>query len=137
MVNLILFGLKFLFLFLFYVLVVVIARGIFADSSPDYETAEEEPEVRLYLMNELGNVIKETGFKNDAVIGRSPKSELQIEDETSSYTHAKVFKQGNNYFVQDLESTNGTYLNSAKIKKARLTDGDIIAIGKQKIKFVK
>jgi pSer/pThr/pTyr-binding forkhead associated (FHA) protein len=135
MVNLILFVLKFVFLFLFYVLVISIARGIFKDTAiPKIET----PEIRtgkLQLLSSQGNVISEVDVNKEAVIGRSEKADLEIDDDFASYSHSKVIKENQNYYVQDLKSTNGTYLNSAKINKARLSDGDIIAIGKTKIKF--
>lgn len=135
MVNLILFVLKFVFLFLFYLLVASIARGILKDTATPVVQTPEEKTAMLQLLNPQGNIITEIDVNKDAIIGRSKKADLDIGDDFASYSHCKVVKEGQNFYVQDLKSTNGTYLNSAKINKAKLSDGDIITIGKTKIKF--
>ncbi len=136
MVNLVLFALKFVFIILFYLLVILVVRGIYKDTF--VSTKKKVKEVgKLQLLNPQGNIIKEVAVSKDAVIGRSEKVDLTIEDDFSSYSHAKVFIQGNDFVLKDLKSTNGTYLNSKKVSKETLNDGDIIAIGKTKIKFVK
>lgn len=137
MLNLILFILKFVFLFLFYVLVTSIARGIFNDTFIPKTLPQTISPATIQLLNPQGNVINESIVTKEAVIGRSNKSDLKIEDDFASYSHAKIILEGQNYFLKDLKSTNGTYLNSAKVNKAKLSDGDIIAIGKTRIKFTK
>lgn len=138
MVNIIIFGLKFVFLFLFYILLVAIARGIFKDTEVKVEKTETTVKpAQLQLLSAQGNIVAEVDVIKEAIIGRSDKADILIDDDFASYTHAKVFRDGHSYFLKDLKSTNGTFLNSAKINKARLNDGDVIAIGKTRIKFVK
>ena len=55
---------------------------------------------------------------------------MQIEDRYASGIHARVFTRGGRYFVEDMNSTNGTLLNGATLKgEAELIDGDMIQIG--------
>ena len=55
---------------------------------------------------------------------------MQIEDRYASSIHARVFERGGRYFVEDMNSTNGTLLNGATLKgEAELIDGDAVQIG--------
>jgi two-component system, cell cycle response regulator len=66
----------------------------------------------------------------EVVLGRSSEAHFQVEDDGISRKHAKVVRGPNgNFQVVDLGSTNGTYLNGAKIQVAALADGDKIQIG--------
>ncbi|MCX7885753.1 MAG: FHA domain-containing protein [Verrucomicrobiae bacterium] len=62
-------------------------------------------------------------------IGRAPNNQLQLEDESVSSYHARIEKRGNEYWVVDLKSTNGTLLNGAPVQEARLQDGDLLQFG--------
>jgi pSer/pThr/pTyr-binding forkhead associated (FHA) protein len=63
-------------------------------------------------------------------IGRNIKSDIQIDNLSVSKLHARIIKLNGKYFVEDLNSTNGTYLNEKKISKEMLTNNDVITIGK-------
>jgi hypothetical protein len=63
-------------------------------------------------------------------IGRSKEADVQIEDRYASSIHARLFERGGRYFVEDMNSTNGTLLNGATLKgEAELIDGDTVQIG--------
>lgn len=69
---------------------------------------------------------------NILIIGRSPKADFQVYDRSVSARHLRVVKQGNEFFVEDLHSTNGTYLNGVKLipeKPEKLNEGDTILVG--------
>ncbi len=69
-------------------------------------------------------------------IGRSDDADVKIVDRFASGIHARVHTRGNAYFVEDLESTNGTYLNGADLRgEAPLTDLDEIRIGDTEFRF--
>lgn len=53
--------------------------------------------------------------KSTITIGRSPRATLVIEDDYCSSRHARVFLEGDTWMVEDLGSTNGTFLNDAKL----------------------
>ncbi len=68
--------------------------------------------------------------KAEVVLGRSSEAHFQVEDDGISRKHAKVVRGPNgNFQVVDLGSTNGTYLNGAKVQISALADGDKIQIG--------
>ena len=69
-------------------------------------------------------------------IGRSKDSDLQIEDRYASGFHARVFSREGRYFVEDMDSTNGTLLSDAELKgEAELVDGDVVRIGDTELRF--
>lgn len=64
------------------------------------------------------------------VLGRGEDCDVLLTDLQASRTHAKILQDGNDYFLCDLNSKNGTFLNGVKIKERLLVDGDKIKIGK-------
>ena len=69
-------------------------------------------------------------------IGRLPDSDLLIPDQSVSREHCVVFKDGDDYFIRDLESTNGTFVNGSQIVGGvKLEEGDIIDIGEYCCEF--
>jgi len=69
-------------------------------------------------------------------VGRSPHSDLFLDDVTVSRHHARVLRDEGGYWVEDLNSLNGTYVNRKRIEQHRLFDGDELQIGKFKLVFV-
>jgi hypothetical protein len=69
-------------------------------------------------------------------IGRGTEADVRIEDRFASGVHCRIHSRGNNYLVEDLDSTNGTYLNDAELSgEARLSDLDEIRIGDTEFRF--
>ena len=63
-------------------------------------------------------------------IGRAPECELRIEDTYASQQHARLFAKNNSWFVEDLGSTNGTFVNDQKLAaQAMLQPGDKVRVG--------
>ena len=63
-------------------------------------------------------------------IGRNVKNDIQIDNLSVSKQHARIVKHQGKYYVEDMKSTNGTYLNEKKITRQKITDNDVITIGK-------
>src|SRR5437660_613586 len=69
-------------------------------------------------------------------IGRSARNDVCVPDPFASRVHAEVRREGDQYFLQDLGSANGTYYNGAKLEAvAALTHGGRIQIGETEILF--
>lgn len=84
------------------------------------------------------SVLKELPLGADpATIGRSPQGDLFIDNPAVSFHHARVFSQAGVYYVEDLGSLNGTFLNGVRITQAPLTYGDVITIGKHSVRFAR
>jgi pSer/pThr/pTyr-binding forkhead associated (FHA) protein len=84
-----------------------------------------------------GVVIKEVQLTKDRTsLGRRPYNDIVIDNLAVSGEHAVLQMSGTDVFVEDLNSTNGTYLNGKAVKKQQLSNGDTVEIGKYKIKYV-
>ncbi len=70
------------------------------------------------------------------ILGRSAKSDIQIDQESVSRNHAKIMNTGQSIILRDLGSTNGTYVNDELIDEYVLRDGDFIKIGRTIFKFL-
>ncbi|MBN1945418.1 MAG: GGDEF domain-containing protein [Bradymonadales bacterium] len=70
------------------------------------------------------------------VIGRSSKTDIQIDDESISRNHAMIVNRGDRYLLKDLGSTNGTYVNDRPTDEIDLRDGDLVKIGRTIFKFL-
>jgi hypothetical protein len=70
-----------------------------------------------------------------ALIGRDPDCEIQLLDHTVSRRHARVVFQNEEFILEDLDSTNGTYVNGIRIVRCILRQNDAIHIGNVKMIF--
>lgn len=73
--------------------------------------------------------------------GRSPKAHVQIDDKAVSTEHAQIIiekddKGKNSYVLEDLGSTNGTFINESKIEKQQLRHNDTLRIGWNAFTFI-
>jgi len=139
-------ALKFGFLAVLYLFVLVIARSAFKDlrrtvapapdatgfhAAPAYAEAPRGPDG--WLVVERGGGL-EHGRRLDLIgglsIGRSKEADVRIEDRYASSLHARVFSREGRFYVEDMNSTNGTLLNGATLQgEAELIDGDSVQIG--------
>jgi pSer/pThr/pTyr-binding forkhead associated (FHA) protein len=72
----------------------------------------------------------------DIVLGRGDRAEIRLEDPFASSRHARVYEQGNIVVIEDLHSTNGTYLNEELLETPRpLHPGDRVRIGESEFAF--
>ncbi len=84
-----------------------------------------------------GVVIKEVQITKDkTTLGRRPYNDIVIDNLAVSGEHAVLQMVGGDVFIEDLNSTNGTYINGKAIKKQLLTHNDTVEIGKYKIKYL-
>lgn len=68
-------------------------------------------------------------------IGRKPENVIQIDNLAVSGKHAMVITILDDSFLEDLGSTNGTYVNGKLVRKQALKDGDVVSIGKHELKY--
>jgi pSer/pThr/pTyr-binding forkhead associated (FHA) protein len=84
-----------------------------------------------------GVVIKEVQLSKDrTTLGRRPYNDVVIDNLAISGEHAVFQMTGSEVFIEDLNSTNGTYVNGKAAKKQQLQNGDTVEVGKYKIKFI-
>jgi pSer/pThr/pTyr-binding forkhead associated (FHA) protein len=68
--------------------------------------------------------------QGDMKIGRKPGCDIHLDNLAVSGEHANIFTIGEDSFVQDMGSTNGTFINNKRITKHHLRNGDTVVIGK-------
>ena len=140
-------ALKFGFLAVLYLFVLVIARSAIKDlrrstgpapdatgfhAAPAYVEAPRRG-ADGWLIVERGGGLKD-GQRFDLIgglsIGRSKEADVRIDDRYASSLHARVFSRENRFYVEDMNSTNGTLLNGATLHgEAEMIDSDTVQIG--------
>lgn len=88
----------------------------------------------LYMMVEGGELDRIA--KDRFVIGRGKHCDFVINSGKVSREHAVITREGNDFFVEDLGSSNGTWFNKQRIKRRKIEDGDEYFICSDKVKFV-
>jgi pSer/pThr/pTyr-binding forkhead associated (FHA) protein len=68
-------------------------------------------------------------------IGRLPDNNLVIDNPAVSGRHARIYCDGPHYVLEDLKSTNGTFVNDKPIARHTLADGDVVLVGKHTVVF--
>jgi hypothetical protein len=145
-------ALKFGFLAVLYLFVLVIARSALKDlrrtvapapdatgfhAAPGFDEAHRGPDGWL-VAERGGGVERDQRFDliGGLSVGRSKEADIQIEDRYASSIHARAFSREGRFFVEDMNSTNGTLLNGATLHgEAELIDGDTIQIGDTVFRF--
>jgi pSer/pThr/pTyr-binding forkhead associated (FHA) protein len=89
---------------------------------------------RLVLKFE-DRVIQEYGLGLLVTIGRTPDNVLTIDNPAVSSHHACIFRDGDQFIVEDFQSTNGTFVNEKRIHRHTLQSGDVILVGRHTMVF--
>lgn len=99
--------------------------------------AEDDHNEACLIMIHGGQLGKTYQFNQEEVIlGRSEHALVQIPGENVSRQHACIQRKGFDFVISDLDSTNGTYVNTRRVTEQSLRDGDLILIGNCILKFI-
>lgn len=139
--------LKYVFLVILYIFVARAVRAVYIELRPQTRApAQRSPAPaparpasrkskkaprRIAVIE--GDKLKGKSFDLDdeVIIGRADKCSLVLDDTYVSQVHARIFRRGESYMIEDMGSTNGTYLNRRRITAAaELQRGDQVKIGK-------
>ncbi|NNC17211.1 FHA domain-containing protein [Corallococcus sp. AB004] len=104
-----------------------------AEEEPMEEPDEEEG-ASLYLVLESGE--EEKIVKDRYVIGRGKHCDFVINSGKVSREHAVIARDGGDFYIEDLGSSNGTWFNKQRIKRRKVEDGDEYFICSEKIRLV-
>lgn len=74
-------------------------------------------------------------IEEEATVGRGKENTISIKDLAASKCHARIYCSGLRYWVEDLESRNGTTVNGDPVQKLMLKNGDVVEIGQHKLQF--
>ncbi len=70
------------------------------------------------------------------VIGRTPDNDLQIDSKFISRHHCQIVTQPDSCLIEDLNSTNGIYVQSKRVRRHNLNDGDVVHVGQHEIMYI-
>ena len=143
-------GLKFAFLAVLYLFLLWVGRSALkelrATSSPAPEAtgfheagAGRAPATDASLVAVKGGGL-DAGARWDLFgglsIGRGTEADIRIDDKFASTIHCRIYSRGPSYYIEDMGSTNGTYLNGGRFRsEALLSDLDEIRIGDTELRF--
>ncbi|MEE2755304.1 MAG: sigma 54-interacting transcriptional regulator [Myxococcota bacterium] len=101
---------------------------------PDGATTLHLRKCRIIV--EIDGKRKEHTFEqSDITLGSSEDNTVTVADDTVSRNHCRIYQAGSSYLVQDLSSTNGTFVNQVRVKEAYLKPGCTIELGNTRIQF--
>ncbi len=124
-------GLRIFFLILLYGFVGWISFIIFKDLQTlfDLKRSQVAPIVLSVIVNQES--LEKQYTKSEIILGRDPDCDLTIADETVSLRHCKLYYHHKQWWVRDLESTNGSFINNTFIESPVVViDGDELKLGK-------
>lgn len=132
---------KYLFIIIIYLFMFSIIRLIYLDIK-GMGLSTYVKDTYLKLINQKDTLpfkIKEVySLEEDVTIGRSNKNTIMIKDPYISKNHLSIVKDEGEYFLEDLNSANGTFVNGDRIMDVvRLNNGDTIRLGQVEFIFVK
>jgi len=97
---------------------------------------EERLEKPTLELMDAGDVPPVFPLEGDEIkIGRLQANDIVLPDPNVSRVHARIERRNKSFFILDLDSTNGTYLNEKRVTEAKLKDGDIIRLGSTRLLF--
>jgi HD-GYP domain-containing protein (c-di-GMP phosphodiesterase class II) len=96
----------------------------------------QEPKRKAFLVPQAGGGVPVPLDSPQLIVGRGSEPDFYIPDPKASRRHARILAVHNRYYVQDLGSANGTFINGHKVNNERLTHGDLVAFGKTVFRFV-
>lgn len=68
-------------------------------------------------------------YEDEHYIGRLPQSQICLQDDSISRLHARIYKKEGDWWIEDLRSRNGVFVNARSITDSKLLEGDIITVG--------
>jgi general secretion pathway protein A len=100
-------------------------------------SVEIVPIVGRILLASAGKTVLERELKpGRLVIGRTPENDLQIDSKFVSRHHCQIVTQADSCVIEDLNSTNGIFVQSKRVRQYNLNDGDVVQIGQHEIMYI-
>jgi type II secretory pathway predicted ATPase ExeA len=91
---------------------------------------------RILLANAGKTVLERELRPGRVVIGRTPDNDLQIDSKFISRHHCQIVTQTDSCLIEDLNSTNGIYVQSKRVRRHNLNDGDVVQVGQHEIMYI-
>jgi type II secretory pathway predicted ATPase ExeA len=111
------------------------AHGRDGDSTGTFVASSELPVARLEVLHHDRLVGEFRLSRGKAIIGRTPDNDVQINSRFVSRHHAQILSDPTHSVLEDLNSTNGVFIRSQRVKHQPLVDGDVVQIGEHKLLY--
>jgi general secretion pathway protein A len=104
---------------------------------PRHQSRAGAPSLGRLLVATDGRTIQEVPLRlGRLIVGRTPDNDVQIDSRFISRHHCQVITKQNSCVIEDLNSTNGIYVNSNRVRRHYLNDGDVVLVGKHELIYV-
>lgn len=125
-----------IYLFLYEVILVIKRNLNFKEKA----LSEKYPPAKLLILkgkDKIKSFSAQITLSKAVTLGRDPYNDIIIEDKFISGVNTRIFYKVNSFYIEDLNSTNGTWLNQKRITQiVVLRDSDIIGLGEVEFKFI-
>jgi general secretion pathway protein A len=112
-------------------------RAAVLSEMPGVRPAGPEEVVARIIVAHAGEHVEERPLRvGRLIIGRTVDNDLQIESKFISRHHCQIITTAEGSVLEDLNSTNGVYIKSKRIRKHNLNDGDVVVLGKHEIMYL-
>jgi hypothetical protein len=102
----------------------------------EYRSRRSHAPASLTLLSATGAAAQTYPLSDSEVsIGRSEQSGIALADPGVSRNHARIIREGDDFIVEDLRSTNGTEVNGQPIRRRRLANGDMVKLANSTLQF--
>ncbi|HXP64625.1 MAG TPA: FHA domain-containing protein, partial [Steroidobacteraceae bacterium] len=91
---------------------------------------------RILLASEGKTVVERELRPGRLVIGRTSDNDLQIDSKFISRHHCQIVTQPDSCLIEDLNSTNGIFVKSKRVRRHNLNDGDVVQVGQHEIMYI-
>ena len=123
--------LKFIFVAFIYLFVWQVARAIGLHVGTSETGRRRKPSTQVVIVKSETQAGMDIAVKDAVVLGRSPETDIVLEDPYASEFHMRLVRQDDGIVLHDLGSTNGTYVNGRRVgAPIALSKGDAIQVGK-------
>ena len=107
------------------------------ESSATPDTSQTTPIVGRLLLACEGKTVMECELRpGRLVIGRTPDNDIQIDSKFISRHHCQILTQSDACVIEDLNSTNGIYVKSKRVRRHALNDGDVVQVGQHEVMYI-
>ncbi|MGO9987223.1 MAG: AAA family ATPase [Steroidobacteraceae bacterium] len=106
------------------------------EQAPSSNAATGQAVGRILLASAGKTILERELRPGRLVIGRTPDNDLQIDSKFISRHHCQIVTQLDSCLIEDLNSTNGIYVQSKRVRRHNLNDGDVVHIGQHEIMYI-